>query len=92
MGIYVYGITTTEQHPEHGEIGVMSFLYKPYLGWDGDKENFRMDRKHATPVRQAWRGKRLPKVIRFDHGTDLYRYTGTSAIWMDCEESKMKSL
>lgn len=87
MGTYVYGITSEEDHPEYGAIGVMEFLYKPWArNCASEKLNKRLDDRFAKPIRNAYKGRKVPKFVRFSSG-DIYQYKGRSPIWIDSKEN-----
>lgn len=87
MGTYVYGITSEEDHPTLGKVGVMEFLYKPWAyNCASTKLNKRLDERFAKPIRQAYKGRKVPRYVRFQ-SADIYPYKGRSPIWIDSKEN-----
>lgn len=91
MGVYIYGITEEEQHPDLGAVGRLKFLYKPHpLTDEGYKRNNRLYDKYAAPLLKAYENRKLPKYVKF--GDDIYRYRGDSALWSDARWDLLESV
>lgn len=90
MGIYVYGLRKhTVHHPLLGEVGVFRYLHKP-ANWS-DLKGERLDNLRIGKVKALWRGRELPKYVMYERDTTdtVYRYTGRSPVWKDCDEQYM---
>lgn len=87
MGAYMYGITKEEEHPEIGTVGVLEFLYKPWANtYDGSKRNDRLHNKYAKPIIEAYKGRKVPKYIKYIDGS-IRHYKGRSPVWLDSKEN-----
>lgn len=83
MGIYIYGISKRMNHPQHGRIGVLKYLFKPCGNWD---QNDKWDRQYCNFVRARWK-KDPVRIVCFEgYPQTLYLYKGGDGIWQDHRE------
>ena len=86
MGIYIYGISKQVKHAQHGKVGVLKFLYKPYSTFSGWDQNEKWDRQYCNFIRHRW-AKSPVRVVYFEgHPETLYEYKGSDGIWCDANE------
>ena len=87
MGIYVYGLKkNTRQHPVYGELGVLTYIYKPF--WSPTPEQERWENNKDAYYKKNWENRQIPRYVVFEGDKkceSVYLYSG-GAVFSDCDE------
>lgn len=88
MGIYVYGLKKkTRTHPVFGEVGVLHYIYKPYIRSTPEQEKWENDKD--AYYRSNWENREVPRYVVFEDDKEfeeVHLYSG-GATWADCNEN-----